>query len=142
MVRLLFLTMLLTTCSTTNHLNKIKKVTLESRTRGFQKTVTIDGTSLTSYINSWGNASSTVTKIDANSWEAMCACLTALPLDRLAELSSDVSDIAVDRAAMTSLLVELSDEEIYESGMLDLSQPPPALDCFYKIYNTIITNEE
>jgi hypothetical protein len=43
---------------------------------------------------------------------------------------------------MTSIIVQLSNEEVFESGTIDLSQPPAALDCFFKIYSTISPKEE
>jgi len=116
--------------TTTVQQQKIEKIQLVERTRGFSRSIIVTPSSKESNINE----EITNTKIAPAEWKTISQLAGTIDLPKIAELKSPTTGRHSDQAMMTSIIITSEGKE-YTSSDFDSGHPPKELEALYNAIN-------
>ncbi|MGI9580053.1 hypothetical protein ACR1PO_02460 [Chryseobacterium sp. RRHN12] len=109
---------------------KIEKIQLVERTRGFSRSITV--TPLSKEVNI--NEEISNTKIAPAEWKTVSQLAGIIDLSRISELKSPTTGRHSDQAMIASMIIT-SDGKEYTSSDFDSGRPPKELEALYNAVN-------
>lgn len=120
----------ITTTVQQQKIEKIEKIQLVERTRGFSKSIIVTPSSKESNINE----EITNTKIAPAEWKTISQLARTIDLPKIAELKSPTTGRHSDQAMIASIIIT-SDGKEYTSSDFDSGHPPKELEALYNVIN-------
>lgn len=109
---------------------KIERIQLTERTRGFSRNIVFTPSSKESNINE----EITTTKISPAEWQTISRLAQTIDLSKISDLKAPTEGRHSDRAMIASIIITANGKE-YTSSDFDSGRPPKELEALYKIIN-------
>ncbi|MDQ1859161.1 hypothetical protein [Chryseobacterium sp. WLY505] len=109
---------------------KIERIQLTERTRGFSRNIVFTPSSKESNINE----EITTTKISPAEWQTVSRLAQTIDLSKISDLKAPTEGRHSDRAMIASIIITSNGRE-YTSSDFDSGRPPKELEALYKIIN-------
>jgi len=109
---------------------KIERIQLTERTRGFSRNIVFTPSSKQSNINE----EITTTKISPAEWQTVSRLAQTIDLSKISDLKAPTTGRHSDRAMIASIIITSNGKE-YTSSDFDSGRPPKELEALYKIIN-------